>query len=58
MGNPGEVLLDEAKLFDCRRSDTRHPRETKGLDYRPTVTAQGGLCSGPDYCDPKQGAGQ
>ncbi len=43
-----EVPLDEAKPFDCTRSDTRHPRETKGLEYYPTVTSKGGPCCGPD----------
>jgi arsenite methyltransferase len=28
-----EISETEAELFDCKRSVTRHPRETKGLDY-------------------------
>jgi arsenite methyltransferase len=50
-----EVPTDEAKPFDCRRSANRHPRETKGLEYRPTVTSKDGPCCGPDGCDTGQG---
>lgn len=32
-----EVPLEEAVAFDCRRSVRRHPRETKGADYRETT---------------------
>lgn len=46
-----DIPLDEAGPFDCSRSDTRHPRETKGLDYRPTRTSKDGPCCGPDCCD-------
>ncbi|MBN1341769.1 MAG: methyltransferase domain-containing protein [Phycisphaerae bacterium] len=45
-----DVPLDKAGAFDCNRSVTRHPRETKGLEYRPTVTAKEGSCCGPDCC--------
>jgi arsenite methyltransferase len=41
-----EVPLDEAAAFDCKRSTSRHPRETKGLDYDITDL------SGPDCCEP------
>jgi len=45
-----EVSLDHADPFDCRRSDTRHPRETKGSEYHPTVTATQDTSCGPDCC--------
>ena len=53
-----EVPLDEAKPFNCTRSDTRHPHETKGLEYYPTVTSNGGPCCEPDGCDSGQGGGE
>ncbi|MGK5094127.1 hypothetical protein WDW89_19195 [Deltaproteobacteria bacterium TL4] len=44
-----EVPLAEAKPFDCAGSSVRHPRETKGMEYRETVTnpstcLEGGCC--------------
>ena len=39
----------EATAFDCSRSALRHPRETKGADYRLT-TEQEASCCGPDGC--------
>jgi len=33
------VPPDQALPFDCRRSTARHPRETKGLDYKATTDA-------------------
>jgi len=42
-----EVPLEEAVAFDCRRSVRRHPRETKGADYRET-TEEPASCCGPD----------
>ncbi|RUL88023.1 methyltransferase domain-containing protein [Tautonia sociabilis] len=42
-----EVPLEEARAFDCRRSTRRHPRETKGLDYRETTDPPESAC-GPD----------
>lgn len=50
-----EVPLAEAKPFDCARSDTRHPRETKGMEYRPTVKSDNSPCCGPDGCDTDKG---
>ena len=52
-----EVPTDKATLFDCTRSVNRHPRETKGLEYHRTVTAEDGPCCGPDGCDLGQGGG-
>jgi arsenite methyltransferase len=52
-----EVPLDEAKPFDCTRSNIRHPRETKGLGYQPTMTAQNNPCCGTDCGDNGSGGG-
>jgi hypothetical protein len=41
------VPLSEAAPFDCRRSQRRDPRETKGADYRAT-TESAGHCSASD----------
>lgn len=41
-----DVPLDQARAFDCRRSVRRHPRETKGENYRDTTEAAA------DCCDP------
>jgi len=43
------ITPDEAEPFDCSRSEPRHPRETKGLDYDVTTEASGEIC-GPDGC--------
>ena len=42
-----ETALAEAPPFDCRKDATRHPRETKGLDYDVTETTKAPFC-GPD----------
>jgi arsenite methyltransferase len=43
-----ETPLAEARPFDCTRTALRHPRETKGQDYRVTIQASsccdGGSC--------------
>lgn len=44
------VPLEEAAAFDCRRSVERHPRETKGLEYRATTEADPAACCGPEGC--------
>jgi arsenite methyltransferase len=41
-----DIPLDEAELFDCKRSTRRHPRESKGQDYN--ITTEAGPCCGPD----------
>jgi hypothetical protein len=41
-----EVPLSEAALFDCSRDQKRHPRETKGVDYKVTKISSS-VC-GPD----------
>jgi ubiquinone/menaquinone biosynthesis C-methylase UbiE len=42
------VSPEEARPFDCTRTSRRHPKETKGQDYRATTTASqccdGGTC--------------
>ena len=45
-----EIPNDEAKLFDCQRAKLRHPRETKGQQYRETSTEPSDPC-----CDPQNG---
>ena len=40
-----EVPAESAGVFDCSRDDRRHPRETKGLEYK--VTARSGSTCGP-----------
>ncbi len=43
-----DISLEEAKPFDCSRTSIRHPKETKGQDYRITTEASsccdGGSC--------------
>jgi arsenite methyltransferase len=43
------IALDQAKPFDCSRDTIRHPRETKGLEYRTTTDANAACC-GPEGC--------
>lgn len=43
-----EVPVDQAEPFDCSRTELRHPRETKGLDYHATSEAQ--ACCEPGDC--------
>jgi arsenite methyltransferase len=45
-----EVPLEEAQEFDCKRSVARHPRETKGLDYRVTATHDAASCCSSESC--------
>ncbi len=44
-----EIALADAEPFDCSRTELRHPRETKGMDYDVTTEAQG-VCSEPGVC--------
>ena len=44
-----EIALEDAEPFDCSRTATRHPRETKGLDYDVTTEPQGSCCE-PGAC--------
>ena len=43
------VPLEEAKPFDCSRTALRHPRETKGLEYKATTEASQ-CCDGGSCC--------
>ena len=42
-----KVPVESAGAFDCRRSARRHPRETKGVEYRATTDSTAPCC-GPD----------
>jgi ubiquinone/menaquinone biosynthesis C-methylase UbiE/uncharacterized Fe-S cluster-containing radical SAM superfamily protein len=44
-----EVPLEEAAPFACNKNARRHPRETKGEDYRVTEAGAGDCC-GPEGC--------
>jgi len=47
---PREAVAPEsAPVFDCSRDTARHPRETKGLEYRSTTNGSA-TCCGPDGC--------
>ena len=43
------VAPGDAKPFDCSRAALRHPKETKGQDYRATTEANQ-CCDGGDCC--------
>jgi SAM-dependent methyltransferase len=43
------VAAEEGVEFDCSRTTLRHPRETKGMDYKATTEAAGSCC-GPECC--------
>lgn len=45
------VPLEEAPPFDCRKDTLRHPRESKGFDYRVTEVSDAPRCGpGSDCC--------
>jgi SAM-dependent methyltransferase len=44
-----EISLSEAKPFDCSRTAKRHPKETKGQEYKATTDASS-CCDGGDCC--------
>lgn len=44
-----DIPLEEAAPFDCSRTSLRHPKETKGQDYRAT-TAASQCCDGGSCC--------
>jgi len=46
-----EVPTEEAGVFDCSRDHRRHPRETKGIDYKAT-SAAGNICGSGSNCCP------
>lgn len=43
------VPTEAAQPFDCSRTSRRHPKETKGQDYRVTTEASS-CCDGGDCC--------
>jgi arsenite methyltransferase len=45
-----EIPLEEAPLFDCRRTRLRDPRETKGANYSATSKAAGACCGDEEGC--------
>jgi arsenite methyltransferase len=45
-----EIPLEEAQPFDCSRTVTRHPRETKGLEYRVTIKNDNSACCDWEGC--------
>ncbi len=46
-----EVAMDDAGVFDCARDHKRHPRETKGVDFKITQLS-GGACGPNSNCCP------
>ena len=42
-----EIPLESAGVFECDRSQVRHPRETKGADYRVNIDNSNESCCGP-----------
>jgi len=44
-----DIPLDQAKPFDCSRTSLRHPKETKGQDYKATTEASQ-CCDGGSCC--------
>jgi ubiquinone/menaquinone biosynthesis C-methylase UbiE len=44
-----ETPLADAQPFDCSRTARRHPKETKGHDYKATTEASS-CCDGGDCC--------
>jgi ubiquinone/menaquinone biosynthesis C-methylase UbiE len=45
-----DVPRHEAKPFDCSRTSLRHPKETKGQDYRLTSEPKSQCCDGGSCC--------
>jgi ubiquinone/menaquinone biosynthesis C-methylase UbiE len=46
-----EVALQNAGAFDCSRDHKRHPRETKGMEYKATELS-GRMCGPDSNCCP------
>ena len=44
------IPLEEAAAFDCKRTATRHPRETKGLEYDVTDLSGAPCCAPSSDC--------
>ena len=45
-----DVPLEEAEAFDCARTELRHPRETKGMDYQAPTEARDVCCGTGECC--------
>ncbi len=45
-----DIPLESAQVFSCKNKAVRHPKETKGLDYRITNTNNGAACCSPEEC--------
>jgi arsenite methyltransferase len=45
-----DVPLAKAKSFDCSRTALRHPKETKGEDYKATTESNNKCCDGGSCC--------
>ncbi|MBI2882489.1 MAG: methyltransferase domain-containing protein [Candidatus Methylomirabilis oxyfera] len=45
-----EIPLEGAGVFDCSRESKRHPRETKGMDYKVTQSGSNGCGPGSTCC--------
>lgn len=43
-----EIPLESALAFDCSRDTVRHPRETKGVNYRTTIAPIESTCCAPN----------
>jgi SAM-dependent methyltransferase len=46
-----EVAMEDAGVFDCARDHKRHPRETKGVEFKITQLS-GGACGPNSNCCP------
>jgi ubiquinone/menaquinone biosynthesis C-methylase UbiE len=45
-----EIPLEKADQFNCQGKAIRHPKETKGQDYRVTATSEETACCIPGEC--------
>lgn len=44
------IPMESAKPYDCARTTRRHPKETKGQDYRATTQTASQCCDGGSSC--------
>lgn len=44
-----DIPLETAQSFNCSKNARRHPKESKGQDYKVTENSEGSCC-GPDGC--------
>ncbi len=45
-----QIALDTAQAFACNKNARRHPRESKGLEYKVTQLNDGPVCSDDGCC--------